>query len=128
MQIGADIYCDTQCIIQELEQRFPSPTFFPTSDAGLIRGLSRWTDGPLFDLTVKIVLGAAGADLPKDFAEDRGRLYLGSDWAEGLKKANETLPHLASQMRGPLSWLNSQLADNRRLLRRRCLIARRCRA
>jgi glutathione S-transferase len=40
MQIGADIYCDTQCIIQELERRFPSPTFFPTSNAGLIRGLS----------------------------------------------------------------------------------------
>ena len=23
MQIGADIYCDTQCIIRELERRFP---------------------------------------------------------------------------------------------------------
>lgn len=116
MQIGADIYCDTQCIIQELERRFPSPTFFPTSDAGLIWALSRWTDGALFDLTVKIVLGAAGDDLPKDFAEDRGRLYLGPDWAEGLKRANETLPHLAVQMRGPLSWLNGQLADGRKFL------------
>lgn len=116
MQIGADIYCDTQCILQELEQRFPTPTFFPTQDAGLIWGLSRWTDGPLFDLTVKIVLGSAGTDLPQDFAEDRGRLYLGSDWAEGLRQANENLPHLASQMRGPLSWLNTQLSDNRRFL------------
>ena len=24
MQIGADIYCDSQCIINELEQRFPT--------------------------------------------------------------------------------------------------------
>lgn len=116
MQIGADIYCDSQCIIQELEHRVPSPTFFPGADAGLMMGLSRWTDGPLFDLTVKIVLGSAGDDLPKDFAEDRGRLYLGADWAEGLKKANENLPHLASQMRGPMSWLNMQLSDGRKFL------------
>ena len=116
MQIGADIYCDTQCILNELEKRFPSPTFFPTSDAGLIWALSRWTDGAMFDLTVKIVLGSAGEDLPKDFAEDRGRLYLGADWAEGLKAANASLPHLASQMRAPLNWVNSQLSDGRKFL------------
>lgn len=116
MQIGADIYCDTQCIIQELEKRFPSPTFFPTKDADLIWGLSRWTDGPLFDLAVKIVLGSAGDALPLDFAEDRGRLYLGSDWAQGLKNANEALPHLVAQMRAPLLWLNNQLVDGRTFL------------
>ncbi len=116
MQIGADIFCDSQCIIQELERQFPSPTFFPTSNAGLIWGLSRWTDGPLFDLTVKIVLGSAGDDLPSDFAQDRGRLYFGSDWAQGLSEASASLPHLASQMRGPMKWLNDQLADGRPFL------------
>ena len=116
MQIGADIYCDSQCIIHELEQRFPLPTFFPTSDSGLAWALSRWTDGALFALTVKIVLGSAGDDLPKDFAEDRGRLYLGADWAAGLKQANENLPHLASQMRGPMAWLDAQLSDGRTFL------------
>ena len=78
--------------------------------------LSRWTDGPLFDLTVRIVLGAAGDDLPADFAADRGRLYLGADWAEGLKRANAAIPHLASQMRGPLGWMNAQLSDGRAFL------------
>lgn len=116
MQIGADIYCDSQCILRELERRHPSPTFFPTSDAGLMWCLSRWTDGPMFDLAVKVVLGSAGDGLPKDFAEDRGRLYFGSDWAEGLKAANATLPHLASQFRAPLSWANDQLSDNRKFL------------
>ncbi|MFT6957142.1 MAG: glutathione S-transferase, partial [Halieaceae bacterium] len=29
MQIGADIYCDTQRIARELERRFPQPTLFP---------------------------------------------------------------------------------------------------
>lgn len=116
MQIGADVYCDTQCILSELERRYPTPTFFPTSDAGLIWALSRWTDGAMFDLAVKIVLGSAGEALPKDFAEDRGRLYLGADWAAGLKAANADLPHLASQMRAPLHWVNTQMSDNRNFL------------
>lgn len=117
MQIGADIYYDTQCILRELERRHPSPTFFPVGfDAGLLWCLSRWTDGALFDQTVKVVLGSAGDDLPADFAEDRGRLYLGRDWAEGLKAANANLPHLVSQIRAPLAWLDGQLSDGRNFL------------
>lgn len=113
MQIGADIYCDSQCIIRELEKRYPSPTFMPGKDAGLMWCLSRWTDGALFDLSVKIVLGSAGENLPADFAEDRGRLYLGENWAEGLRTANAQLPHLVAQLRAPLSWLNELLSDGR---------------
>jgi glutathione S-transferase len=116
MQVGADIYCDSQCIIRELERRFPSPTIMPTSDQGLMWCLSRWTDGALFDQTVRHILGAAGEQLDKDFAADRGRLYLGEDWATALKQANADLPHLVSQVRAPLSWLNAQLSDGRAFL------------
>lgn len=115
MQIGADIYCDTQCILRELERRHPAPSFFP-SDQGLMWALSRWTDGAMFDLAVKVILGSAGDALPSDFAEDRGRLYLGQDWAAGLKAANADLPHLAAQFRAPLSWANEQLSDGRAFL------------
>ncbi len=113
MQIGADIYCDSQCIIRELERRYPTPTLMPTEDAGLMWCLSRWTDGALFDLAVKIVLGGAGDALPKDFAEDRGRLYLGENWSAALRQANAELPHLVTQLRAPLAWINDQLADGR---------------
>lgn len=116
MQIGADIYCDSQAILRALERRHPAPSLFPAGDEGLLWALSRWTDGALFDLGVKLVLGAAGDTLPKDFAEDRGRLYLGPDWAAGLKAANAALPHLVAQMRAPLHWLNTQLADGRPFL------------
>jgi len=112
MQIGADIYCDSQCIIRELDRRYPeAPLQGP--EAGLMWSLSRWTDGAMFDLAVKIVLGSAGENLPADFAEDRGRLYLGPDWAEGLKAANANLPHLAAQMRAPLHWINDLLSGGR---------------
>ncbi len=116
MQIGADIYCDSQCILRELERRHPTPTFMPTTEAGLMWCLSRFTDGDFFSLAVKIVLGSAGDDLPSDFAEDRGRLYIGENWAEGLKRANAQLPHLVAQMRAPLSWMNAQLSDGRAFL------------
>lgn len=116
MQIGADIYCDSQCIILELERRYPSPSLMPTQEHGLMWCLSRWTDGPLFDQTVRQVLGAIADSLDEDFAADRGRLYLGEDWAAGLKQANADLPHLVSQMRAPLSWLNAQLSDGRAFL------------
>ena len=116
MQIGADIYCDSQCIIRELERRFPSPSLMPTKEHGLMWCLSRWTDGALFDQTVRQVLGAIADSLDEDFAADRGRLYLGEDWAAGLKQANADLPHLVSQMRAPLSWLNAQMADGRAFL------------
>ncbi|MEM9602606.1 MAG: glutathione S-transferase family protein [Pseudomonadota bacterium] len=116
VQLGADIYCDSQCILRELDRRFPSPSLMPTADHGLMTCLSRWTDGTLFDQTVRHVLGSVGDNLDADFAKDRGRLYLGENWAEGLKQANARLPHLVAQMRAPLSWLNAQLSDGRAFL------------
>lgn len=113
MQIGADIYCDSQCIIREIERRHPAPTDMRTLEGGLMWCLSRYTDGDLFTLAVKLVLGSAGENLPTDFAEDRGRLYLGADWAEGLKQANQELPHLVAQMRATFSWLDSHMRDGR---------------
>ena len=116
VQIGADIYCDSQCIIHELERRFPSPTFYPTKDAGLAWALSRWTDGELFSQAVQVVLGSNMDELPAEFAEDRGRLYMGPNWAEGLKQANANLPHLIAQIRTSFDRLNEQMCDGRRFL------------
>ncbi|WP_293452015.1 glutathione S-transferase family protein [Planktotalea sp.] len=116
MQIGADIYCDSQCILHELDRRYPTPTFMPTDERGLMWCLSRYTDGEMFTLTVKLILGSAGDSLPEDFAEDRGRLYLGEDWVEGLKNANARLPHLVAQLRAPLTWVNTHLKDGRSFL------------
>ena len=116
VQIGADVYCDSQCIIHELERRLPSPTFYPTNDAGLAWALSRWTDGEFFSQAVQVVLGSNMEELPADFAEDRGRLYMGPNWAEGLKQANASLPHLVAQIRTSFDRLNAQVADGRRFL------------
>lgn len=116
MQIGADIYCDSICILREIEKRQPSPTFFPGGADGMAYGVSRWTDDGLFTLCVKVILGAAGDALDPNFAQDRGRLYLGPDWAAGLKAANAELPHLAAQLRAHFGWANDRLATGRQFM------------
>ncbi len=116
MQIGADVYCDSQCILREIERRYPEPTFYSGGATGMAWGVSRWTDGELFTQIIKLVLGAAGDTLPAAFAEDRGRLYLGPDWAEGLRQAHADLPHIAAQIRGQFGWIDQRLATGRRFM------------
>ncbi len=111
MQIGADIYCDSQCIIRELERRFPEPTLYPDGAAGLVWGVSRWTDGPLLTLVISLVLGAQADELPKDFAEDRGRLYFGPDY--DLQALKQQLPHTLAQLRAQLQWMEQRLCTGR---------------
>ena len=114
MQIGAEVYCDSQCILRELERRFPEPSFCPDGAAGMVWGVGRWIDGALFDHSVSLVLGAAADELPADFARDRGRLYLGPD--HDLKRVQAELPHVVAQIRGQLGWVEQRLEAGRRFL------------
>ncbi|MDH3671586.1 MAG: glutathione S-transferase family protein [Gammaproteobacteria bacterium] len=111
MQIGADVYCDSQCIIRELERRFPEPTLYPGGGAGMVWGVSRWTDGPLFTLAVSLVFGAQADELPQEFADDRGRLYFGPDY--DLQAMKRQLPQILTQLRAQLGWIEQRLVTGR---------------
>lgn len=108
MQIGGDIFCDSQCILHELERRFPEPTYFPGNSDGVGWGLSRWTDNAFFEFVVRVVLGSAPEKLPPEFAKDRGRLYFGPDW--DLEKVHAELPHVLAQLRAQFGWMDQRLA------------------
>jgi glutathione S-transferase len=111
MQIGADIYCDSQCILRELERRHPEPTFFPGGAEGMVWGISRWCDGELFDLVVKLVMASVADQLPPDFAKDRARLYLGPD--RTFDQLGDEIPHLTSQIHAQFGWIDQRLATGR---------------
>jgi glutathione S-transferase len=113
MQIGADIYCDSQCILRELQRRHPEPTFYPGAADGLPWGISRWTDA-LFDAAVRLSLGANAAQLPEDFARDRVRLFLGP--SGDLQKLQGELPHIAAQLRAQFGWMDQHMATGRRFM------------
>jgi len=111
LQVGADIYCDSQCIIRELERRCPRPTLFPNAAAGLPWALSRWTDGALFSMVVGVVIAAQADELPAEFTQDRGRLYFGPnfDW----RAQKKMLPHTLAQIRAQFGWMNQRLSGER---------------
>lgn len=111
MQIGADIYCDSQCILREIDRRYPQPTFYPQGGFGFPWAVNDWTSGRLFEQTIAIVLGSAVDELPPEFAADRGRLYFGPDY--DLNRLALDLPHIAAQMRGQLGWIDQRLAHGR---------------
>ena len=107
MQIGADIYCDSQCILRELQRRFPEPTFYPDGDAGLPWAISRWTD-VLFDVAVRLSMGANAAQMPEAFARDRVRLFFGPNG--DLNKVQADVPHAVVQLRAQFGWIDRRLA------------------
>ncbi len=111
MQFGADIYCDSQCILRELERRYPEPSFFPRGAEGMTWALSRWTDGELFMLAIKLIMGSTVDQMPAELAVDRAQLYLGSNG--DFRNVKADLPHIIAQIRGELGWLNQCLASGR---------------
>ena len=114
MQVGADMYCDSQCILRELERRFPEPTFFPGPGKGMPWAVSRWTDGPMFDLMFRVAFAPVMDSLPPALVADRSRLYLGP--SADLRKEAADLPHTLAQLRGQLGWLDNQLMAGKRFL------------
>ncbi|MGB5949199.1 MAG: glutathione S-transferase [Parvibaculum sp.] len=113
MQIGADIYCDTQIIIRELERRFPSPSIFVGGDRGLGWGVAMWTDRVFFQAAVAIIFGGGAALADEAFIKDREKLTGRSFDIAAMKQA---APLMAEQFRAQLGWIDDQLADGRAFL------------
>lgn len=109
MQIGADIFCDTHCIIRELERRHPTPTLFPGGAHGMAWGVAEWTDGPLFKDVVAVALAAMDDTMPPEFIADRGPLYFGPDFDRNDLRTNN-LNNLAA-VRAQLGWMDARLSS-----------------
>lgn len=113
MQIGADIYCDSQLIVRELERRFPEPTFFPQGDHGLAYANAMWSDRTVFQAAVAIIFGGLGDRVPDAFIKDRAALS-GRPFDPAALQA--AVPHMEEQMRAHIGLLSDQLADGRSFL------------
>src|SRR5438132_8653144 len=69
MQIGADVFCDTQVIMAEIERRAPTPKVIHGADWAV----NLWADRLLFQPTVAIICGASGHLAPKEGLKHRGQ-------------------------------------------------------
>jgi glutathione S-transferase len=113
MQIGADIYCDSQCILRELERRFPEPSLYRGTDAGTANGLAFWSERSVFSPAVGIVFGARSDIVPQAFLDDRSKMTGREIRVDRLKAAT---PMLIDQLRSQFAWFDSMLADGRPFL------------
>ena len=99
MQVGADVYCDTQVILAELAAR----TGAPLDAAGWAVNL--WADRLFFGSTVPIIFGEI--EVPKAFIEDREKLSGRPFDAAAMKAAG--LP-MRGQWRAQAAWIDEALA------------------
>lgn len=113
MQIGADIYCDTQCIIRELERRFPEPTLFPDGYRGLASAMAMWTDKSFFQSTVNLVFGSLADKVPAEFIADREKLR-GAKFDVAAMTAS--IPQMRDQFRAHAQWIEDQLSHGQPFL------------
>ena len=113
MQIGADIYCDSQLIVRELERRYPSPTLFPAGDRGLAAALALWTDRSFFQASVALIFGNLGDRVPEAFIKDREALRGQPFDTAAMRRA---APHASAQLRAQVALLADQLSDGRSFL------------
>ena len=110
MQIGADIYCDTQIILRELERRFPEPTLFPRGCEGVASATAMWTDRSFFQSTVNLVFGTLADKVPPDFIADREKLRGAKFDVAAMASA---IPQMRDQFRAHVQWIEAQLGEKR---------------
>src|SRR3981189_3305620 len=114
MQIGADIYCDSQCILRELERCFRQPTPLPDKDTGLAWASAMWTDRSFFQNTVNLVFGSLADKVPQEFIADREKLR-GAKFDVAAMTA--AIPQMRDQLRAHLQWIQLQPGHRRARLR-----------
>jgi glutathione S-transferase len=109
LQVGADVYCDTEMIFRALERLRPEPTLYPAGE-GIAKALSLWWDRATWKPAIGVLVAHIGEHLPEAFLKDRKDHYLGYD----ISKAGMApmLPAYVQQMTAFAGWLASILDAN----------------
>lgn len=109
LQVGADVYCDTEIIFRALERIKPQPSLYPTGE-GLSKALSLWWDRSTWKPAIGILVDYIGEHLPPEFLADRKDHYLGYDISK--QAMAPMLPAYVQEMCAFAEWLDSMLAEN----------------
>jgi glutathione S-transferase len=107
MQIGADIYCDSQLIVRELDRRFPLKPLFPSGSEVLANAVEQWCDKALFQSAVLAIFGTIGDSVDPAFIKDREALS-GQPFNVAAMKA--LAPFTITQIKAHAALLAQQLA------------------
>lgn len=114
LQIGADIYCGTEVIADEIEALFPDPPLTLLSGAGLGRAFAYWAEETLFWLVVQVTCGSDFAYCEDDnFNRDREAMLPG---LYDVAKMRAEMPANVARLRAHLDLVERQLGDGRAFL------------
>jgi glutathione S-transferase len=105
LQIGADIYCDSDLIARRIDRLHPKPPLFPASSEPMCMMLGPWQQ-ELFWLCVRTA-GAMAPVFPPGFLEDRATML---DVPITLESAMRDAPAIREQLRAKLDLLDAHLA------------------
>ncbi|HXQ09426.1 MAG TPA: glutathione S-transferase family protein [Caulobacteraceae bacterium] len=104
LQIGADVFCDTQVIMAEILRR--------TGDADFAHGagfaVNLWADRLFFQPSVAVIFGEIGEAVPQAFKDDREKLSGRPFDTAAMKAAG---PAMQSQWRAQAAWIDRGLGD-----------------
>lgn len=107
MQVGADIYCDTNIILPALERLCPGPSLYPAGSEGVAQGLGFAWERQMWIPSIGVLVHYIGEHIPPDFLKDRKEGYLMVDISkEAMAPQFET--HVQF-VRGQLGWLAQAL-------------------
>ena len=102
MQVGADIYCDSQVIMAEIAARAGADLA-----AGGAWAINLWADRLFFGATVPIIFGQI--EVPRAFIEDREKLSGRPFDGAAMQAAGH---HMRGQWRAQAAWLDQALANS----------------
>jgi glutathione S-transferase len=111
LQIGADVYCDTQLIARVIDRTCDGPGLFPTGSEALCHNIAAWADILLFRPGAGLSMGT-NLDLPEAILADRFAFF---DFLDREKLPGQ-LPALFAQFRANLQRIEDMLQDGRPFL------------
>lgn len=108
LQVGADIWCDTNVILPAIERLAPQgPSLYPPGSEGVAEGLGFAWERQLWIPTISVLVHHIGEHIPPEFLKDRREGYLGIDISK-----EAMAPRLAADLqfvRAQLAWLRRAL-------------------
>lgn len=118
LQIGADVYCDTDLIVRTIDRLYPEPPLFPDASGPLCTMLGAWQQ-ELFWLCVREA-GTRAPIFPPGFLEDRAKMI-----PEGIQldRLRADAGPRREQLRAKLDLLDAHVRERRFVLGERPSLA-----
>jgi glutathione S-transferase len=113
MQVGADIFCDTLLILQEIERMHANPTLYPGGTEGIATALGWWVEKFTFWPAVGLVFSLVGDHFPPELIKER-EPFVGFSLDKASMQPQQ--PLFEQRLRAHLTWLGQMLRDGRNFL------------